>query len=129
MVLGSLGRETTRLHPEKTLGEVLTFNDFQVSRHHSGTISLVATTADSSAAGVELPTDDYRQLAGITDENSFIFIFLCREPIFCGIFFLTKQNGTFYAKNGAFLHLLLVCTIFFVYVVCTLFVRVPVPVQ
>jgi hypothetical protein len=37
---------------------------------------LVATTAGSSAAGVELPTDDCRQPAGITDENSFIFIFL-----------------------------------------------------
>jgi hypothetical protein len=35
------------------------------------------------------------------------------------------QNGAFYTKNGAFLHLLLVCTIFFVYIVYTLFVRVP----
>ncbi len=32
---------------------------------------LVVTTAGSSAAGVELPTDDCRQPAGITDENSF----------------------------------------------------------
>ncbi len=45
--------------------------------------NLVATTTGSSAAGVELPTDDYRQPAGITDENSF-FIFLWREPIFWG---------------------------------------------
>ena len=83
---------------------------------------LVDTTADSSGAGVELSTDDCRQPVGITDENS-----LWREPIFWGgKFFLTKKNGTFYTKNGAFLHLLLVCTIFFVYVVCTLFVRVPV---
>ena len=44
-------------------------------------MSLVATTADSSAAGVELSSDDFRQPAGITDENSF-FIFLWREPIF-----------------------------------------------
>jgi hypothetical protein len=36
---------------------------------------LVTTTADSSATGVELTTDDCRQPAGITDENSF-FIFL-----------------------------------------------------
>ncbi len=34
---------------------------------------------------------------------------------------LTKKKGVFYTKNGAFLHLLLVCTIFFV----TLFVRCP----
>ena len=89
---------------------------------------LVATTTGSSAAGVELPTDDCRQPAGITDENSFFFLW--REPILGGKnFFLTKKNGTFYTKNGAFLHLLLVCTIFFVYVICTLFVRVPVPVQ
>ncbi len=33
------------------------------------------------------------------------------------------KNGVFYTKNGAFLHLLLVCTIFFVYIVYTLFVR------
>jgi hypothetical protein len=44
--------------------------------------SLVATTAGSSAAGVELPTDDCRQPVGITDENSFIFILLWRETIF-----------------------------------------------
>jgi hypothetical protein len=35
---------------------------------------LVATTAGSSAAGVELPTDDCRQPTGITDENSFFFL-------------------------------------------------------
>ncbi len=37
--------------------------------------SLVATTAGSSAAGVELLTDDCRQPAGITDENSFFSLF------------------------------------------------------
>ena len=90
-----------------------------------GLISLlVATTAGSSAAGVELPTDDCRQPAGITDENSFFYFFMAgAQKNF------PKKNGTFDTKNGAFLHLLLVCTIFFVYVVCTLFVRVPVPVQ
>ena len=45
-----------------------------------GLARLVATTAGSSAAGVELPTDDCRQPAGITDENSFFIIFLWREP-------------------------------------------------
>ena len=44
---------------------------------------LVDTTVDSSAVGVELSTDDCRQPAVITDENS-----LWREPIFGGeIFF------------------------------------------
>ena len=87
--------------------------------------TLVATTAGSSAAGVELPTDDCRQPAGITDENSFFFLW--RETIFLGKkFFFDSKNDAFYTKNGAFLHLLLVCTIFFVYIVYTLFVRVPV---
>ena len=40
--------------------------------------------------------------------------------------FFDSKNDAFYTKNGAFLHLLLVCTIFFVYIFYTLFVRVPV---
>jgi hypothetical protein len=40
--------------------------------------------------------------------------------------FFDSKNDVFYTKNGDFLHLLLVCTIFFVYIVYTLFVRVPV---
>jgi hypothetical protein len=87
--------------------------------------ALVATTAGTSAAGVELPTDDYRQPAGITDENSFFLFFYGGRPFFWGNFFFHFKNGAFYTKNGAFLHLLLVCTIFFVYIVYTLFVRVP----
>jgi hypothetical protein len=43
---------------------------------------LVATTAGSSAAGVELPTDDFRQPAGITDENSFFLFFYGGRPFF-----------------------------------------------
>jgi len=39
-------------------------------------------------------------------------------------FFWGEKNGAFDTKNGAFRHLLLVCTIFFVYIVYTLFVRV-----
>jgi hypothetical protein len=46
--------------------------------------TLVPTTAISSAAGVELPTDDCRQPAGITDVNSFFFLW--REVI------LLKKN-------------------------------------
>ena len=68
--------------------------------------TLVATTAGSSAAGVELPTDDCRQPAGITDENSF-FLFYYGESPFLGEFFFSLKNDTFYTKNGVFLHLLL----------------------
>ncbi len=35
-----------------------------------------------------------------------------------------SKNGAFYTKNGSFLHLILVCTISFVYIVCTVLVRV-----
>ena len=50
--------------------------------------SLVVTTAGSSSAGVELPTDDCRQPAGITDENSFFIFFYGGSPFFGGgIFF------------------------------------------
>ena len=42
----------------------------------TGGKGLVVTTAGSSAAGVELPTDDCRQPAGITDENSFFYFFM-----------------------------------------------------
>jgi hypothetical protein len=47
-------------------------------------LNLVATTAGSSAAGVELPTDDCRQPAGITDENSFFFYFFMAGDHFFG---------------------------------------------
>jgi hypothetical protein len=57
---------------------------------------LVATTAGSSAAEVELPTDDCRQPAGITDENSFFLFFKWRE-----IIFFEKKLG-FDSKNDAF---------------------------
>ncbi len=40
--------------------------------------------------------------------------------------FLNSKNDVFYTKNGVFLYVLVVCTIFFVYIVYTLFVRVPV---
>ncbi len=50
---------------------------------------LVATTAGSSVAGVELPTDDCRQPAGITDENSFFFY--DGSPFFGEKNFLTKK--------------------------------------
>jgi hypothetical protein len=56
--------------------------------------SLVATTAGTSAAEVELPTDDYRQHAGITDENSFFYFLMAGDN-----FFLKKG---FDSKNGAF---------------------------
>jgi hypothetical protein len=50
--------------------------------HDSATLTLVATTAGSSAAGVELPTDDCRQPAGITDENSFFIFFMAGDHFF-----------------------------------------------
>ena len=53
---------------------------------------LVATTAGSSAAGVELPTDDCRQPAGITDENSFFY------------FFMAGAQNKFPLKKWHFLH-------------------------
>ena len=75
-----------------------------------------STTADSSATGLELSTDDYRQPTGITDENCFFFLWWKSN-------FFYSKNGDFYTKNGVFMDLPLVCTIFFVYVVYTLFVR------
>jgi hypothetical protein len=48
---------------------------------------LVATTAGSSAAGVELPTDDCRQPAGITDENNFFYYFMAGDHFFGKFFF------------------------------------------
>ena len=59
-------------------------------------IPLVATTAGSSAAGVELPTDDCRQPAGITDENSSFLFFYDGSPEKK----FPKKNGTFDTKNG-----------------------------
>jgi hypothetical protein len=61
---------------------------------------LVATTAGSSAAGVELPTDDCRQPAGITDENSFFF--LMAGDHFFGNFFFDSKNDAFYTKKWCF---------------------------
>jgi hypothetical protein len=55
------------------------FIDKKFANLHISVSILVVTTAGSSAAGVELPTDDCRQPAGITDENSFFFIFLWWE--------------------------------------------------
>ena len=53
---------------------------------------LVVTTAGSSAAGVGLPTDDCRQPAGITDENSFFLFFYGGRPFFWEKkFFLTQK--------------------------------------
>ena len=52
---------------------------------------LVATTVASSAAGVELPTDDCRQPAGITDENSFFLFFYGGSPFFGELFFEKKM--------------------------------------
>jgi hypothetical protein len=51
-------------------------------------VVLVTTTAGSSVAGVELPTDDCRQPPGITDENSFFFVVGAH---FLGISFFTKK--------------------------------------
>jgi hypothetical protein len=62
-------------------------NTFVCHQHH--TVSLAATTAGSSAAGVELPTDDCRQSAGITDENSFFYFFMAGDHFFGEIFFFT----------------------------------------
>jgi hypothetical protein len=47
---------------------------------------LVVTTDGSSATGVALTTDDCRQLAGITDENSFFYFFMAGAH-FLGFFF------------------------------------------
>jgi hypothetical protein len=52
------------------------------NRNRDGEVPLVATTAGSSAAGVELPTDDCRQPAGITDENSFFYFFMAGDHFF-----------------------------------------------
>ena len=51
---------------------------------------LVATTADCSAGGVELSTDDCRQPVDITDENSFLYFFMAGAH-FWGFFFNTKN--------------------------------------
>ncbi len=59
---------------------------------------LVATTAGSSAAGVELPTDDCRQPAVITDENSFFYFFMVGDYFFGG------KNSLFWTKKWRFLH-------------------------
>ena len=86
------------LRPVVTLGVSPSFSKIfpkvkiSILKRHPQGSPLVATTAGSSAAGVELPTDDCRQPAGITDENSFFFIFLWRETIFLGKnFFLTQK--------------------------------------
>ena len=64
---------------------------------------LVATTADSSEAGVELSTDDWRQPTGITDENIF-FIFYGGRPFFGGgEFFFDSKIDALYTKMGTFL--------------------------
>ena len=52
-------------------------------------VVLVVTTAGSSEAGVELPTDDHRQPAGITDETR-------SESI------QTKKNGFFFYGGSPF---------------------------
>ena len=53
--------------------------------------SLVVTTAGSSSAGVELSTDDCRQPAGITDENSFFYFFMTGAHFLGKTIFLTKE--------------------------------------
>ncbi len=54
---------------------------------------LVATTTGSSAAGVELTTDDCRQPTGISDENSFFSFFFWKETFFGGqkLFFWNQK--------------------------------------
>jgi hypothetical protein len=56
--------------------------------------SLVATTAGSLAAEAELPTDDYRQPAGITDEKRFFYFLMVGDLFF-------RKNG-FDPKKGDF---------------------------
>ncbi len=61
--------------------------------------SLVATTAGSSASGVELPTDDCRQPAGITDENSFFLLWYGGRP-----FLVEKNEKKISLTKWRFLH-------------------------
>jgi hypothetical protein len=60
-----------------------------------GQRGLVVTTVGSSGDVVELTTDDCRQPAGITDENSFSYFFNGGRS-----FFLKKRG--FDSKNGVF---------------------------
>ena len=63
--------------------------EFQVTNFQGK--ALVTPTAGSSAAGVGLTTDDYRQPAGITDENSYFLLILWRESFFSEKKFVSKK--------------------------------------
>jgi hypothetical protein len=65
-------------------------------------MGLVATTAGSSAAGVELPTDDCRQPAGITDENSFFYFFMVEAHFLGGEIFFDQKKWHFLHKKWCF---------------------------